>query len=256
MSCIDFTRKPEFPENASQDGGTGLLSFRTDQFLNWQRACLAAALPVVTLVIVEHVPAQDAGYNPIPAVRPVVPQPLVPQPVPPQTVPPQTMIAPGMVAPPAMAPAGAGLPGSTGMFHPPVATPTEMLPVQPQVPQGAGLTVRQGILSPATNRDGISPPPGTLGTTYQRRSRLVPDDKHPRTAIVDLWNVPESADINARGLKPRWYQDHWRLESETPLIPGIPHIYGIQVTKTIDGQKTVDVKWVRLIMGRIVDLDF
>lgn len=105
------------------------------------------------------------------------------------------------------------------------------------------------------SRDGISPPPGTLGQTYARRSRLLPDEKHPRVGMVDVY-LPEDADVTARGLKPKWTGKVWRLESDGPLVPGMPHIYAVQAVMNRDGQKVTEVRWVRLIMGRIVDLDF
>lgn len=210
-------------------------------------AAFLAALPTMSFSFVYFsqmaFAGQDAGFAPVPAVRPSVPQPMAPQ----ATWP----AAPNFAAPP-VAPSPADPAGSPVMVAPLQVAPGMTMQTAPE----AGVTVRQGVPVATTNLDGLAPPPGTLGTTYKRRSRLVPDDKHPRTGIVDLWNVPESADISARGLKPRWYNDHWRLESEVPLIPGLPHIYGIQVIKEVDGQKTTDVKWVRLIMGRIVDLEF
>jgi hypothetical protein len=109
---------------------------------------------------------------------------------------------------------------------------------------------------PPTNRFGVAPPPGTLGRTYQRRSTLIDDDKHPRMAAVDV-HLPEEADVTARGLKARWTGSVWRLETETPLLPGVPHIYAVKADRLPGhSDKTPEVRWVRLIPGRIVDLEF
>lgn len=109
---------------------------------------------------------------------------------------------------------------------------------------------------PSGNRFGVAPPPGTLGRTYQRPSRLVDEDQHPRFAAVEV-HLPEEVDVSARGLKSKWTGKVWRLEAETPLLPGIPHVYAIKAERRLsNGEKQVEYRWVRLIMGRIVDLEF
>lgn len=106
------------------------------------------------------------------------------------------------------------------------------------------------------NRFGVVPPPGTLGRTYQRPSRLVDEDQHPRFAAVEV-HLPEEVDVSARGLKSKWTGKVWRLEAETPLLPGIPHVYAIKAERRLNnGEKHVEYRWVRLIMGRVVDLEF
>lgn len=129
-----------------------------------------------------------------------------------------------------------------------------------------GSPVVGGATGPLVNRFAVSPPPGTLGQTYQRRSQLMPDEarpkassieKHPRGAAVDVY-LPEEVDVTARGLKPHWTGKVWRLETADPLLPGIPHIYAIKAERRNKaGEVTsTDVRWVRLIMGRVVDLEF
>ncbi len=107
------------------------------------------------------------------------------------------------------------------------------------------------------NRFGMSPPPGTLGRTYQQRSRIHEDEKHPRFAAVDVY-LPEDVDVTARGMKSKWTGKLWRLEVKDPLLPGVPHIYAIKAEKTTkDGTVlSTDVRWIRLIPGRVVDLQF
>jgi hypothetical protein len=102
------------------------------------------------------------------------------------------------------------------------------------------------------DRFGFAPPPGTLGQTYKRRTRVIEDTKHPRVGVVEV-ALPEGVDVTATGLKSKWTGKVWRLESE-PLLPGIPHIYEIKASW---GEGTEpQVRTVRLIMGRIVDLEF
>lgn len=48
----------------------------------------------------------------------------------------------------------------------------------------------------------------------------------------------------------------WHFES-TPLYPGLPHIYRVRATfRNPDGTETQDVRYLRLIMGRVVELRF
>lgn len=110
---------------------------------------------------------------------------------------------------------------------------------------------------PSVNRFGIAPPPGTLGRTYQQRSRIFDDEKHPRMAAVDVY-LPEDLDVSARGMKSVWTGKLWRLEVKDPLLPGVPHIYAIKAEKKTKEGKVVstDVRWIRLIPGRVVDLHF
>lgn len=254
---------------SSHDGGTALNFSLTDlSSKSWSlTAALLLAIPsspfMLALapaeVLAGQIPTpQGSGFVPVPAAQPPAYSPEN---------------SPGSSAqlPPAGPPQGAN--DAAPLTPPSIDAPPPMNGTQPAPqtitpqpryapPNAPTFTGNPNPLNaPATmvapsNLDGLAPPPGTLGTTYKRRTRLVPDDKHPRIAIVDVWNVPESADITARGMKPRWYKNHWRLETETPLVPGIPHIYGIMVTENVNGETVTDVKWIRLIMGRIVDLDF
>lgn len=115
-----------------------------------------------------------------------------------------------------------------------------------------------GGTNPAANwnQTGVmQPPPGTLGRTYLRRTTLIPDTEHPRQGVVWV-NLPEQADVSARGLKVEWTGEMWRLESEQALVPGVPHIYAIKAEWDTPNGRTTQVRWVRLIMGREVELEF
>jgi len=142
-------------------------------------------------------------------------------------------------------------------FAPSPSTSPQGMSPQPQPQFSASPTASpMDAGTPTVNRFNVSPPPGTLGQTYLRRSSLPEDTRHPRYAAVDV-HLPENVDVSARGLKAKWTGEVWRLEAETPLLPGVPHIYAIKAERDgSNGQKTTDVRWVRLIMGRIVELEF
>lgn len=109
----------------------------------------------------------------------------------------------------------------------------------------------------------VPPPPGTLGTTYIRRSWPIPANRHPRVGMLDV-RAPAGA-TNIRVLTTYQYREEdeiegfqdpddpclWHFESK-PLIPGIPHVYDV----VAEGPKGEDVRTVRLIRGRRVTLEF
>lgn len=109
----------------------------------------------------------------------------------------------------------------------------------------------------------LAPPPGTLGRTYYRATRMIPAYKHPRVGMLDV-HIANAASVHVYHESPfreedlvDGYQDYrddtlWRFESK-PLIPGIAQIYKVVATDDI-GQRRI--RYVRLIPGRVVDLDF
>ncbi|MCC7422948.1 MAG: hypothetical protein IT428_21955 [Planctomycetaceae bacterium] len=102
----------------------------------------------------------------------------------------------------------------------------------------------------------VGPPPGTVGTTYRRPSRPVGSDKHPRAGIVDV-SVEGAYDMGAEGMKSFRAKDGiWRLETKEPLIPGLPHIYHIRAVLGDGDDAPVEYRTVRLIPGRIVELQW
>jgi hypothetical protein len=129
--------------------------------------------------------------------------------------------------------------------------PAALFPAAPMV---AGVT-------PASAT--VTPPPGTLGTTYHRQSWPIPADRHPRVAMLDV-RAPAGA-TNVRVFNTYEYREEdevagfqdvddpciWHFETD-PLIPGIPHVYRIEAD--VNGQ--CDARWVRLIRGRRVVLEF
>lgn len=123
---------------------------------------------------------------------------------------------------------------------------------------------------PAVNADPfhdppatIVPPPGTLGRTYYRALRTIPAKKPPRVGILDV-HVENAAVVHVYDIHPFREDDEiegfqseeeksmWRFESEQ-LLPGIPHIYRVVVTYP---DLTTASKYVRLVPGRIVEIDF
>ena len=107
-------------------------------------------------------------------------------------------------------------------------------------------------------------PPGTLGRTYYRTSREIPAKKPPRVGMIDVqFNNPDAKisvynthpfreEDSLEGRKNKKHPNHWIFESK-PLVPGIPHIYRVE---SQDPSGAVQVKYIRLVPGRIVDLQF
>ena len=139
-----------------------------------------------------------------------------------------------------------GDPNGQGSFH----TPTEALP-----PSGQPLPAFDSRAPTGeTDRFGIGPPPGTLGRTYYRRTKLVDEKKHPRVGVVEV-HLSENYDVSAFGLKSKWTGKVWELESE-PLLPGLPHIFEVVAEWGPEGVRQREVRTIRLVMGRVVDLEF
>lgn len=109
----------------------------------------------------------------------------------------------------------------------------------------------------------VTPPPGTLGRTYQLKSRPIPTKMHPRTAMVDI-RVPGAGEVlvhemnNFRtedlleGFQDVYDPTIWHFQSEA-LLPGLSHIYRVEA-RFPDGR--VDERYIRLIRGRLVELEF
>ena len=159
----------------------------------------------------------------------------------------------------------AGLPGGVTDHASALPSPESDAPAPPpatpppsETPEPAASVSSQPLgtgLSEGRIREEQSPPPGTLGQTYRRRSALVPDDVHPRTGVV-MVDLPEDADVSSRGLTSSWTGEAWRLETAQPLLPGMPHIYAIRAQWDAPEGRVYETRWVRLIMGRVVDLEF
>lgn len=155
---------------------------------------------------------------------------------------------------------------SPGMLQP---IPEQYGPVSPSLISPAvphPVTPGMAPPSPLTTPDVITPPPGTLGKTYQLRSKPVPVDMHPRVALLDVY-VPHAMQVFVHDMNPYRTQDRldgfqdvedphmWHFETE-PLYPGLPRIYRVEARiNGADGPVTEE-RYVRLIMGRVIELQF
>jgi hypothetical protein len=100
-------------------------------------------------------------------------------------------------------------------------------------------------------------PPGTVGQTYSRPSHPVPSDEHPRTgmlAVRDDASIPFLSVQNMGGIKMK--SGIWLFESRRPLDPGVCQIVRVEARQTAADVEPYATRFVRLIPGRIVYLDF
>ena len=100
-------------------------------------------------------------------------------------------------------------------------------------------------------------PPGTLGQTYTRVSHPVPMDKHPRTgmlAVKDNGSIPYLSVGVMGGFKMK--NGIWLFESTRPLDVGACQIVRIEARETPQDIEPYATRFVRLIPGRIVYLEF
>jgi hypothetical protein len=104
----------------------------------------------------------------------------------------------------------------------------------------------------------LSPmPPGTVGQTYSRPSHPVPVDEHPRTgmlAVRDNGTIPFLSVQNMGGIKMK--SGIWLFESRRPLDPGACQIVRVEARYTSADVEPYETRFVRLLPGRIVYLDF
>ncbi|MCA9024063.1 MAG: hypothetical protein KDA86_02500 [Planctomycetaceae bacterium] len=107
-------------------------------------------------------------------------------------------------------------------------------------------------------------PPGTLGQTYHLASRPVPATKHPRVGMIDVrastasfvivrWTNDSRMEETLKGYQDDQDPSIWHFESK-PLLPGLSHIHRVEIYQGGPGSAPTDVRYVRLIMGRIVNL--
>lgn len=143
--------------------------------------------------------------------------------------------------------------GFAGVTPPPQVWPAG--PAAGPMPPFAGAPPLAVAAAPGVDRFGMSPPPGNLGRTYKVRTRAIDKDLHPRIGVLEV-SLPESADVTADGLKTSWNGEKWVLKSEEPMLPGLPQVYTVKAKFTRDGQTVTKYRWVRLILGRVVELSF
>lgn len=149
----------------------------------------------------------------------------------------------------------------------PISNPVGMMPeANGSIPLGAAVPGAGPGYSAATATTW-QPPAGTIGQTYQMKSRPIPVKMHPRAAIVDV-RIPDAKSVRVHDMNVYRTQDFlegfqddqdpkmWHFTSE-PLIPGIPHIYRIEARIVgEDGEEKMEERFVRLIMGRVIEVAF
>jgi hypothetical protein len=103
----------------------------------------------------------------------------------------------------------------------------------------------------------IAPPPGTIGDTYTRVSHPIPEDEHPRTAMLAVRDHRTAKYLRVQRMGGfRMQNDIWLFESSQPLFPGQDHVVRVEARQDSADIQPYKVKFVRLIPGRIVYLDF
>lgn len=168
-----------------------------------------------------------------------------------QTVPTETEPVPTAPNAAAQDPAGAEPAGSE---------PAGLDPVLPEPAVAEPVVVGEEprvLAEPPRRHSPGQIPPGTLGRTYYRRSHPVPADKHPRTAMLavrDHGCIPVLSVRDMGGFRMK--SGVWLLESERPLDPGVSHVVRVEARRSAQEIEPYDCRFVRLIPGRIVYLDF
>lgn len=129
------------------------------------------------------------------------------------------------------------------------------------VPSFGGFAMAQPMMAPiamASIELPLAPTPaGTVGQTYSRPSHPVPVDEHPRTgmlAVRENGTIPFLSVQNMGGIKMK--SGIWLFESKRPLDPGACQIVRVEARQTSADIEPYETRFVRLIPGRIVYLDF
>ncbi len=149
--------------------------------------------------------------------------------------------------------------GGTAVMSMPVETsPLMSGPGSLSQAPGAPLPV---VATPAANL-----PPGTLGRTYVRPSAPVPAVKHPRSGLIDVraagatsvsvqWTHPYRLTDELEGFVDAKDKDVFHFE-EKQMLPGVPYIVRIEARYGTEDEPRYEERYARLIMGRIVSIDF
>ena len=114
----------------------------------------------------------------------------------------------------------------------------------PAVAQSPAAVVPGPVARPLPD---AAPPPGTLGVTYARASHPIPEDEHPRTAMLavrDLETVPYLRVQRMSGF--RMQNNVWLFESQRPLFPGQDHVVRVEARNDKADIQPCKVKFVRL----------
>lgn len=124
------------------------------------------------------------------------------------------------------------------------------------VPAFSAMVAAPPILAGAAFVDAPSLP-GTVGETYDRPSHPVPIEKHPRVGMLAVRDNGSAPLITVRDMGGfRMKNGIWLFESHRPLDHGVPQIVRVEARMTVKDIEPTATKFVRLIPGRIVYLDF
>ncbi len=103
----------------------------------------------------------------------------------------------------------------------------------------------------------FAPPPGTVGRTYFRISHPIPEDEHPRSAMLAVRDQQAVQYLRVQQMGGfRMKNGIWLFETNRPLFPGQDTIMRVEARHESADVQPYKVKFVRLIPGRIVYLDF
>jgi hypothetical protein len=123
-----------------------------------------------------------------------------------------------------------------------------------------------GMMQPVMARPVANLPPGTLGQTYTRPSAPVPAVKHPRAGLIDVrapgatsvsvqWTHPYRLTDELDGFVDAKDKDVFHFE-EKQMLPGVPYVVRIEARFGTEENPRYEERYARLIMGRIVSIDF
>lgn len=99
--------------------------------------------------------------------------------------------------------------------------------------------------------------PGTVGQTYSRTSHAIPTEKHPRIAMVAVRDHGRVANMSVNGMSGfRMSNGVWLFETDRPLVPGKENIVRVEARKDTHDIQPQEFRFVRLLPGRLVYLDF
>ncbi|MCA9083202.1 MAG: hypothetical protein KDA81_04060 [Planctomycetaceae bacterium] len=99
--------------------------------------------------------------------------------------------------------------------------------------------------------------PGTLGQTYTKTSHPLPDEKHPRAAMLAVRDHGSVSHMSVHGMSGfRMENGIWLFETDRPLVPWVESIVRVEARNEAQDIEPHRISFVRLIAGRIVYLDF
>ncbi|MCA9048107.1 MAG: hypothetical protein KDA89_05230 [Planctomycetaceae bacterium] len=99
--------------------------------------------------------------------------------------------------------------------------------------------------------------PGTLGQTYTKTSHPIPDEKHPRTAMLAVRDMGTVSHMSIRGMSGfRMSNGVWLFETDRPVVPWVESLVRVEARNEQEDIEPYRISFVRLIPGRIVYLDF